>query len=270
MPSQSRRPRSLEPSPRIASQLLYEHPNDNESGYFSAVQRRKTLHVATKSTDHSPFLGVVLKSGSSSRGYPTPASRESNESRASSDNVPERIQNLVEDFKINIERKASRKRSVTEYAVPQLSIEPPRPAKEGHEWVWFPEGYWAERQFVDMKPSRRPIFTRRGKTHSPNAAYKTDARAGKRTLMRPEAPRAKSDNPALQAPKAATPESGPVPETKESLWTLKVLRDKLPSHASLLTPGGQRSGFLEKTWRHIGAMTPGVEKSKKVSCIIKS
>ena len=25
------------------------------------------------------------------------------------------------------------------------SIDPPRPAKDGHEWVWFPEGYWAER-----------------------------------------------------------------------------------------------------------------------------
>jgi len=24
--------------------------------------------------------------------------------------------------------------------------DPPRPAKEGFEWVWFPEGYWAERE----------------------------------------------------------------------------------------------------------------------------
>lgn len=26
-----------------------------------------------------------------------------------------------------------------------ISIDPPRPAKDGFEWVWFPEGYWAER-----------------------------------------------------------------------------------------------------------------------------
>lgn len=30
-------------------------------------------------------------------------------------------------------------------AVRRASIDPPRPAKDGFEWVWFPEGYWAER-----------------------------------------------------------------------------------------------------------------------------
>ncbi|KAI1083406.1 hypothetical protein F5B20DRAFT_595417 [Whalleya microplaca] len=28
-------------------------------------------------------------------------------------------------------------------------VDPPRPAKEGHEWVWFPAGYWAERAIVE-------------------------------------------------------------------------------------------------------------------------
>lgn len=28
----------------------------------------------------------------------------------------------------------------------RISIAPPRPANDGCEWVWFPEGYWAERQ----------------------------------------------------------------------------------------------------------------------------
>ncbi|CAG8957553.1 hypothetical protein HYFRA_00010419 [Hymenoscyphus fraxineus] len=37
---------------------------------------------------------------------------------------------------------------------PSLSnfTDPPRPAKEGMEWVWFPEGYWAERE-------RRELFS---------------------------------------------------------------------------------------------------------------
>ncbi|KAK3323466.1 hypothetical protein B0T19DRAFT_442967 [Cercophora scortea] len=35
---------------------------------------------------------------------------------------------------------------------PVLSLDPPRPAKEGFEWVWFPEGYWAEREF---RPSNK-------------------------------------------------------------------------------------------------------------------
>ncbi|KAI8953706.1 hypothetical protein F4801DRAFT_576322 [Xylaria longipes] len=31
-------------------------------------------------------------------------------------------------------------------------VDPPRPAKEGCEWVWFPAGYWAERQIVELPP----------------------------------------------------------------------------------------------------------------------
>ncbi|KAH8202555.1 hypothetical protein TruAng_003266 [Truncatella angustata] len=33
---------------------------------------------------------------------------------------------------------------------PRAVIDPPRLAKEGFEWVWFPEGYWAERERVDF------------------------------------------------------------------------------------------------------------------------
>ncbi|KAI0387836.1 hypothetical protein F5Y04DRAFT_12556 [Hypomontagnella monticulosa] len=34
-------------------------------------------------------------------------------------------------------------------ATPSTSIDPPRPAREGCEWVWFPAGYWAEREIVE-------------------------------------------------------------------------------------------------------------------------
>lgn len=33
---------------------------------------------------------------------------------------------------------------------PSDGVDPPRPAKEGYEWVWFPGGYWAERERVDL------------------------------------------------------------------------------------------------------------------------
>lgn len=29
---------------------------------------------------------------------------------------------------------------------PGVSADPPRQAREGYEWVWFPDGYWAERE----------------------------------------------------------------------------------------------------------------------------
>lgn len=34
--------------------------------------------------------------------------------------------------------------------------DPPRQAKEGREWVWFPEGYWAERQIEHRNTIREP------------------------------------------------------------------------------------------------------------------
>ncbi|KAI2466810.1 hypothetical protein F4781DRAFT_434025 [Annulohypoxylon bovei var. microspora] len=36
---------------------------------------------------------------------------------------------------------------------PNTFIDPPRPARDGHEWVWFPAGYWAEREIVES-PSK--------------------------------------------------------------------------------------------------------------------
>lgn len=34
--------------------------------------------------------------------------------------------------------------------------DPPRPAKDGFEWVWFPDGYWAERPTTRRDSSKRP------------------------------------------------------------------------------------------------------------------
>jgi hypothetical protein len=44
------------------------------------------------------------------------------------------------------------------------SVDPPRPPKAGFEWVWFPEGYWAERERHDISPSKegsKPRWWRR-------------------------------------------------------------------------------------------------------------
>ncbi|RYP66364.1 hypothetical protein DL771_007870 [Monosporascus sp. 5C6A] len=37
---------------------------------------------------------------------------------------------------------------------PQV-YDPPRPPREGYEWVWFPAGYWAEREIVESPPARK-------------------------------------------------------------------------------------------------------------------
>lgn len=36
------------------------------------------------------------------------------------------------------------------------AYDPPRSPREGCEWVWFPAGYWAEREIVEMPSHRKP------------------------------------------------------------------------------------------------------------------
>ncbi|KAI1434449.1 hypothetical protein GGR50DRAFT_403066 [Xylaria sp. CBS 124048] len=49
-------------------------------------------------------------------------------------------------------------------------MDPPRPAREGYEWVWFPAGYWAERETAETpsKDGARPVRWRKrsGKSSS--------------------------------------------------------------------------------------------------------
>ncbi|KAI1113479.1 hypothetical protein F5Y14DRAFT_211181 [Nemania sp. NC0429] len=45
-------------------------------------------------------------------------------------------------------------------SMPTTGIDPPRPAREGCEWVWFPAGYWAEREVVETPPAKDPNSAR--------------------------------------------------------------------------------------------------------------
>ncbi|KAM7202904.1 hypothetical protein V8F33_002562 [Rhypophila sp. PSN 637] len=64
--------------------------------------------------------------------------------------------------------KPSRKRSkpafrpTSPYHRNSPGLDPPRPAKEGFEWVWFPEGYWAEREFKSLPQPASETGKRRG------------------------------------------------------------------------------------------------------------
>lgn len=50
--------------------------------------------------------------------------------------------------------------------------DPPRQAKDGYEWVWFPEGYWAEREIVGFATMSK--WARRAANES-RASYESSA-----------------------------------------------------------------------------------------------
>lgn len=62
---------------------------------------------------------------------------------------------------------------------PATLVDPPRPAKEGYEWVWFPAGYWAEREIAEtptkdaMKVFRWRNRSGKSSAESPNRSPHT-------------------------------------------------------------------------------------------------
>ncbi|KAI1327533.1 hypothetical protein F5Y16DRAFT_371576 [Xylariaceae sp. FL0255] len=117
---------------------------------------------------------------------------------------------------------------------PTISVDPPRPPKDGFEWVWFPAGYWAERQLLEtesytkegrrifrwIKPScisggsfskhgPKDVKRSRPSTHSPTstcqswpstghspaANYQTPASTGRSPTTNPQSPTLAAQSP---------------------------------------------------------------------------
>lgn len=53
---------------------------------------------------------------------------------------------------------SSSARASTRSSVRNSSVDPPRPAEDGYQWVWFPEGYWAERP-VERRASSKGLIS---------------------------------------------------------------------------------------------------------------
>ncbi|ETS82615.1 hypothetical protein PFICI_04491 [Pestalotiopsis fici W106-1] len=79
----------------------------------------------------------------------------------------------------------------------KTGIDPPRPAREGCEWVWFPGGYWAERERVD--------------TPTPESSTKTGFRWRKRSTRNNSSGQTeKSGNGSIISPRAIPQASSPI------------------------------------------------------------
>ncbi len=70
--------------------------------------------------------------------------------------------------------------SSTRFSSP-YACDPPRPPKLGYEWVWFPEGYWAERALLPLpvkspRDKFRDVKTRKWRTRSIRSCGSQDAK----------------------------------------------------------------------------------------------
>lgn len=261
--------------PQSAPAQPYQQFHDNGSGFFSSVQRYKSFQKGAKSSDNSSGPASPRNIRRSSRGghQPGPATHGKPESVTSATTLSDRIQSLVEDVKAAGERRGSQQISMRSSvpSVEQRSIDPPRPPKDGQEWVWFPEGYWAERPIVELKaPSKNPIFRRRSKTHVYALSSLLDVKATKHQEERQSVPRTTSDNTRssqMRSPSAETLDTEP----NQSSWKIKRgLKMKLSTNNNSAALGSLSEGLLEKTWRHLGTLAPGSDKNKNLKVRILS
>jgi parafibromin len=69
------------------------------------------------------------------------------------------------------------------------SVDPPRPPRAGFEWVWFPEGYWAERERPGISPSKQTTkkkWWNRSPGRQSKASRHTDANTTQRNRDMPK------------------------------------------------------------------------------------
>ncbi|CAJ2513676.1 Uu.00g017950.m01.CDS01 [Anthostomella pinea] len=81
-----------------------------------------------------------------------PASRLPSTSIAAAPNADIALANAIRARRSTRDLFSSAPTTPITPTAPNAYVDPPRPAKDGHEWVWFPAGYWAERLITEAPP----------------------------------------------------------------------------------------------------------------------
>ncbi|KAG0649142.1 Cell division control 73 [Hyphodiscus hymeniophilus] len=145
--------------------------------------------------------------------------------------------------------------------VPRHAADPPRPAREGFEWVWFPEGYWAERKksssHVRKKESRkwfRQPLERQGNQSPPPTSAKgsmtpSDSDISQINVERNASNSSSSQTSHIADDKVISP-STPGSRIKKGLSYVS------PTHPHFTSPAGQPEGLYCKVKRGVGIGIP--------------
>jgi parafibromin len=143
---------------------------------------------------------------------------------------------------------------------PCHAADPPRPPREGFEWVWFPEGYWAEREKREFTPkkqknNRHKCFNR---TPGSQASYASTNKTA--TSDRPpnfEPPRikigSKSLEPSSNGSQSAEDRVIHTVSGKSSNKLRRGLQLMNPAYPHFTAPDGTPEGLYGKTRRSLEA-----------------
>ena len=246
--------------------------------YLSIIMLRAAVQRAFKESatpiheptsyfaDHYPDNSLNPMDGDATTS-PAPSGARSKQSYSSSRNSRRHragTQGSVDSSTIVSDRNPSnsdwnsRRRSdfsgITSYAVSwqRHASDPPRPAKDGMEWVWFPAGYWAERERVEIGPR---------KEDSPRKWFNRSSSSPSRRTSNPQKPpdilTSFSQSLEVPMPRKGSGFSG-ISNAESRLEKLRLGFSYMsPTYPHFVSPSGEREGLYCKTKRNVeGKLVP--------------
>lgn len=136
-----------------------------------------------------------------------------------------------------------------------IAADPPRQPKDGHEWVWFPEGYWAEREIVGFATMSK--WARRAANESAASVSSLDVGPGMPGTAQSEHSSIWVD-PATGSPKDMGEKKHARPKLarRTSVSTSRSIKDTVVEKLSHISPfkgpDGSPEGLYCKTMRVLG------------------
>ncbi|KAI1815169.1 hypothetical protein GGS20DRAFT_358533 [Poronia punctata] len=132
-----------------------------------------------------------------------------------------------------------------------LGIDPPRPAKEGYEWVWFPAGYWAERKVSESQPK------------DPIKGFRWRTRSGKSSSDREQSP--KTPVPSPLAAKRGEKSSELTPKAPRTTASSESGSSSVRHHSRLTDAGPLTSPYLTEEAHVQSLQWPSIDAARNRS-----
>lgn len=132
------------------------------------------------------------------------------------------------------------------------AADPPRPPKEGMEWVWFPEGYWAEREHFES-PRRKGELPRKWFNRSPSIGRRRSSSSVAQKLAQFTSSLEISRLVDTQRSETSISAMSKGSDAESRLEKLRMGFSYMsPTYPHFISPSGEPEGLYCKTKRNLG------------------